>query len=321
MNIKISVAIPTYNESLTIEKLLDALLNQSLPPDEILISDGGSTDSTVQIIINYITHNKKIKLVGRSGLCRGAGRNSAISAAKNAYVALIDAGTIPEKDWLEKLVEPIFSDPCCQVVYGVAKPLYYNTFTKCLSSIILGRGHKTDYVTPTVASILINKIFWNNVGKFPESIDGSYLVEDLIFIERIKCQGEYTHNALDASVSWSLSPDIKSLFHRTTTYSRGGIKAGFAKIWHYGLFRNICATILIMLAGLLYNHVLLLFIPLLQFIRAYVYIANASWYINDNIFRKIYYLSLSAYILLIVDAASINGFFKWVFIDKRAKTY
>ena len=50
--IKISVIIPTYNEEKNISKLLYSLLNQSHKPDEIIISDGGSTDKTVDIINN-----------------------------------------------------------------------------------------------------------------------------------------------------------------------------------------------------------------------------------------------------------------------------
>ena len=46
--IKASIVTTVLNEEGTIEKFIQALLNQSVKPDEIVICDGGSTDSTVE---------------------------------------------------------------------------------------------------------------------------------------------------------------------------------------------------------------------------------------------------------------------------------
>lgn len=47
---KISVAIAAYNGEKFIEKQLLSIINQTVPPDEIIISDDGSKDSTVEIV-------------------------------------------------------------------------------------------------------------------------------------------------------------------------------------------------------------------------------------------------------------------------------
>jgi len=51
---KISVIIATYNGSKYIVKQLESIVNQTLPPDEILIFDDNSTDRTISIINNFI---------------------------------------------------------------------------------------------------------------------------------------------------------------------------------------------------------------------------------------------------------------------------
>lgn len=56
MKSNISIALATYNGSLFIEELLFSLINQSLPPQEIIIVDDCSTDNTIEII-------EKIKIV------------------------------------------------------------------------------------------------------------------------------------------------------------------------------------------------------------------------------------------------------------------
>lgn len=49
----ISVAMCTYNGAKFIEKQLLSILNQTIPVDEIVICDDGSTDDTEQIIAKY----------------------------------------------------------------------------------------------------------------------------------------------------------------------------------------------------------------------------------------------------------------------------
>lgn len=47
---KVSVAIITYNGASFIEEQLVSILNQTVKPDEVIISDDGSTDETVELI-------------------------------------------------------------------------------------------------------------------------------------------------------------------------------------------------------------------------------------------------------------------------------
>ena len=60
---KVSVVIPVYNEKKRIKKCLDSLLSQSEKPDEIIVVDNNSTDSTVSIVRKYkgvnLVHEKK----------------------------------------------------------------------------------------------------------------------------------------------------------------------------------------------------------------------------------------------------------------------
>lgn len=59
---KISVLMPTYNDSKYISKTFDSLLNQTYENWELIIIDDGSTDDTREIILKYIEeHNCKEK--------------------------------------------------------------------------------------------------------------------------------------------------------------------------------------------------------------------------------------------------------------------
>jgi hypothetical protein len=51
--VRISVGVPAYNQGQYLAETLDSLLNQTVPPDEIVVSDNHSTDETPAILRRY----------------------------------------------------------------------------------------------------------------------------------------------------------------------------------------------------------------------------------------------------------------------------
>ncbi|HUL16661.1 MAG TPA: glycosyltransferase family 2 protein [Terriglobales bacterium] len=103
---KLTVYIPCYNAAHTIEASIRAVLDQTHPPDELLIIDDGSKDNSVELASRYpvrvIRHEKN------KGLA--AARNTAFANAAHPLVGAIDADVIPESTWLEHLLAR-FDDP------------------------------------------------------------------------------------------------------------------------------------------------------------------------------------------------------------------
>jgi glycosyltransferase involved in cell wall biosynthesis len=56
-----SVGIPAYNQGEFLEETILSLLNQTRPPDEIVISDHYSTDNTPDVIAKYAKHVRGVK--------------------------------------------------------------------------------------------------------------------------------------------------------------------------------------------------------------------------------------------------------------------
>lgn len=97
---KVSVYIPAYNVAEFLRPCIEALLAQTLPPDEILVIDDGSRDASAEIAASYpgIT---VIRHLANRGL--GAARNTAMRAARNDLVASIDADCVAHPAWLAEL--------------------------------------------------------------------------------------------------------------------------------------------------------------------------------------------------------------------------
>lgn len=86
----ISVIIPTFNRENTITYCLESVLNQTLPPNEIIIVDDLSTDNTIEIIKKMDSKLIKIIRLNKKGGAQVA-RNVGVRAAKNNWIAFLDS--------------------------------------------------------------------------------------------------------------------------------------------------------------------------------------------------------------------------------------
>lgn len=93
-----SIVIPTLNEERMIGNLLDRLISQRQPPEQIIVVDGGSTDKTLSIIKYYPV--KLIKTRANVGLQRNLGGNRVTSDV----IIFFDADTLPDNDFCQKLI-------------------------------------------------------------------------------------------------------------------------------------------------------------------------------------------------------------------------
>lgn len=99
MHIKsVSVVIPAYNETDKLAHTLDALANQTVKPDEVIVVDNGSTDDTFEIARKY---GCKVILEKRRGTSHA--RNAGFDAAQCEIIARTDADTVPDKYWIENI--------------------------------------------------------------------------------------------------------------------------------------------------------------------------------------------------------------------------
>ena len=99
----ISIALATQNGHPFLEKQLQSVLNQTLPPDEIIVSDDGSTDGTVDILNRYCKKHDKIKLIYSKYPGINKNFESALTACSGNFIALCDQDDLWAEDKLSRL--------------------------------------------------------------------------------------------------------------------------------------------------------------------------------------------------------------------------
>lgn len=118
-NIVITVGIPIFNAENNLKIAIKSVLNQSYSNFELILSDDGSTDRSLEIIKSFA--DERIRIVA-DGLNRGIGYrlNEQIKTSKGKYFARMDADDIMMPDRLKKQLHILESNENIDVLGGSA---------------------------------------------------------------------------------------------------------------------------------------------------------------------------------------------------------
>ncbi len=218
----ISVIGTVYNERESIHRLLDSLCEQTRPPDDVVIVDGGSTDGTPDVMQPY-THRLPLRVIVVPGANISAGRNRAFAESTGDIIAITDAGVTLPPDWLEQLTNPFTADESVGVVAGFFRAEPYTVFEAAMGATVLPLADEIDAETflPSSRSVAVRRAAYERVGGYPEWLD---YCEDLIFDLRLKQVTPFAF-APDACVGFRPRGSLRAFYKQYYLYARGDGKA------------------------------------------------------------------------------------------------
>jgi glycosyltransferase involved in cell wall biosynthesis len=308
-SIKVSLVIPIRNEEDSLEALISSIANQTYPPAETILVDGGSTDKTIDLAHKLIELNPNLRLIQAGNATPGKGRNVGIAAATNDWIALTDAGIQLEPTWLERLVDVVCSNPSIDVVYGNYEPAVNSYFEKLAALSYPAPKQKREggrMRGPFIASSLLRRHVWKSVGGFPDL----RAAEDLIFMRSIEEAGFNIGWAPKATVWWHLQPSMRHTFNKFALYSKHNVWAGQQRYWHYGLVRQYAIVCLSIFLALIHSSWWLLILPLWLIART----AKSIWLRLEEksiwkLLDPVQFIGVSI-VLLSIDLATFVGWFQ-----------
>jgi poly(ribitol-phosphate) beta-N-acetylglucosaminyltransferase len=184
--IDVSVVIPVYNPGVSIDRCIDSLLGQTLPPArlEIIFVDDGSTDGTGQKLDALASRHSHIQVIHipNSGW-PGKPRNIGIEAATGQYIQFVD-----HDDWLgSEALERLFAmgvANAADIVIGKVTSDFRRVPHELFRENV---GHCSITDTPLIYSLTPHKMFRRDFLRetgirFPE---GKVRLEDQLFL--VKC--------------------------------------------------------------------------------------------------------------------------------------
>jgi glycosyltransferase involved in cell wall biosynthesis len=119
---KVSIIIPCYNRESTIKQCIDSVLDQKLSAElEVIISDDGSSDNTLEIVKTY---SEKVILLEKPIGCKDQGasyaRNRGLVRATGDIVGFLDSDDYYLPDYLNTAIFE-FNDPNIGYTFARAK--------------------------------------------------------------------------------------------------------------------------------------------------------------------------------------------------------
>lgn len=92
---EVSVIIPTYNRGHVIQRAIKSVLDQTYQKYEIIVSDDGSRDNTVNIVEKIAESEPRIRLIkSKKNMGAMAARNAGIHVAQGQWIAFLDSDDI-----------------------------------------------------------------------------------------------------------------------------------------------------------------------------------------------------------------------------------
>jgi glycosyltransferase involved in cell wall biosynthesis len=223
--VKVSLIATVKDEAANIAMLLDSMLAQSRPADEIVINDNYSRDATSAIVEEYIAAGHPIRLL-RGGFNIPSGRNNAIRHAQGPLIASCDAGLTLPPDWLRDIVAPLESGEA-DVAAG-----FYVAAPQSLWEFALGATNYPDVeevdpecFLPAGQSVAFTKAAWEAAGGYPE---WARTCEDLLFDLELKRRGYRFRFVPEAAVRFRPRSTVGAYLRQYFTYARGD---GIGRLW------------------------------------------------------------------------------------------
>jgi glycosyltransferase involved in cell wall biosynthesis len=106
---KVSVIVPLFNNSTSIEQTLRSILAQSYGNFEIIVVDDGSTDGGAEVVKSL--GNPRVRLIQQANSGAAAARNTGIKQATGEWIAFLDADDLWSADNLASHLEILNRNP------------------------------------------------------------------------------------------------------------------------------------------------------------------------------------------------------------------
>jgi hypothetical protein len=205
----ISVVIPLYNKERYIGRTIKSILAQSVPVDEIVVVDDGSTDNSPEEVTRI--NDCRVRLVRQQNSGEGAARNRGVAESRNELVAFLDADDEWKPDFLLHIQRLRNNFPDCgayatayemldpdgKITFPILKGLPPAPWVGIIPNLFWMMQSDTPFCSSSVA---IPKDAFYDLGGFPEGVTQG--ADRMLWIR------------IGVKYPIAYSPSFQSLYHR-----------------------------------------------------------------------------------------------------------
>jgi len=233
----ITIVVPYYNESKTIESTLEQVGNQTVPAKRALFVNSSSTDETSAIVDAWIKNNKHTYSTRFENLFEntsnpGSSKNIGVQHSDSEWIAFMDCGIEFDVDWLETQSRYVM-DNDVDVVFGVVSLTGVNWVDRC--AVAQTYGYKRN--RPCVPSTLVKRTVFEKTGLFLVGRRSGYDMAWRLKLNKIGVKCAINDNAKITYHGENYAATVIQLFKKSILYARPALGLdGYPAPYYYLLF-------------------------------------------------------------------------------------
>lgn len=233
----VSILVPAHNESIVIQKTVQALLAFDYPKElyEIIVINDNSTDRSASVLKDIQAKNpdRKLIVINTDNVSGGKGKSNALniglSLASGTVLAIYDADNTPEPNALTLLVENLMSDDKLGAVIGKFRTRNRNASLitrfvnietlayQCMNQA--GRWFFFKLCTIPGTNFVVRRSIIDEIGGW----DTKALSEDTEISFRIYRMG-YQIKLMPLAVTWEQEPQLLHIWlKQRTRWAKGNL--------------------------------------------------------------------------------------------------
>ena len=232
--LQVSLIASVKNEAGNVKEWLRGIQEQTRPPNEIVIVDGGSADGTVEELEAFARDSTiPVQVIRAPGANIARARNLATQKASHPIIAVTDFGCRQDRFWLERLLQPFKIEQNTRVSAG-----FYRSVDRqgqdCSGDGIWPGIAEVDpqHFLPSSRSVAFSKDALDAVGGHPEWLtktgDDTYL--DL---ELKRLGGEWAF-VPEAIVTWVVPDTLTGYLQKMYSWAIGDGESGVHARYYWG---------------------------------------------------------------------------------------
>ncbi len=223
---KISIIIPVYNASATLDRCLCSVIDQTYDYFEVILVDDGSVDESPAICDRYVEEDARFRVIHQANAGVSAARNAGMKVADGDFLMFLDADDVLSHEALE-----VMSSKDCDLVLGgfrkvvsgkidyVRVPKYDKVYegTMQISAFLNDNIGRTDcfMLNSSCFKLYRRSLVYDNALKFDEALkygeDKMFVFNFLKYITSARTVDKVVYDYI--LVEDSLSSDVKSDAH------------------------------------------------------------------------------------------------------------
>ncbi|WP_005036540.1 glycosyltransferase family 2 protein [Holophaga foetida] len=125
-----SCIINNYNYNSYIIDAIKSALAQSVPFDEIIVVDDGSTDESLHSIRQYVGNHERVKIIAKQNQGQLSCFNEGFSSSIGDIIFFLDADDLYEPDYLKEALAYYENHPQCDFLFFAMQT--FGTESRCL---------------------------------------------------------------------------------------------------------------------------------------------------------------------------------------------